>query len=98
MIDTHPLRCRSPRITDRIIFDKLIQVLALGASYAKIANSTCSATTVHARRDEWIKTGIFHDLEQVCLESYDNIVGLGLENLSMDGCIVKAPCGGKAAG
>ena len=28
----------------------------------------------------------------------DKIVGLGLEDLCVDGCIVKAPCGGQAAG
>lgn len=96
--DTHPLRCHRPRIPDRIIFDKLIQVLVLGASYAKIADTTCSATTLRTRRDEWITAGIFEQLEQICLEFYDRIVGLDLENLSVDGRIVKAPCGGEAAG
>ncbi len=96
--DTHPLRCHRPRIPDRIIFDKLIQVLVLGASYAKIADTTCSATTLRTRRDEWITAGIFEQLEQICLEFYDRIVGLDLENLSVDGCIVKAPCGGEATG
>lgn len=98
VIDTHPLRCHRPRIPDRIIFDKLIQVLVLGASYAKIADSTCSATTLRTRRDEWISAGIFEKLEQICLEFYDRIIGLDLTNLSVDGCIVKAPCGGEAAG
>ena len=98
VIDTHPLRCHRPRIPDRIIFDKLIQVLVLGASYAKIADSTCSATTLRTRRDEWISAGIFEHLEQICLESYDRIIGLDLTNLSVDGCIIKAPCGGEAAG
>ncbi|BAC19791.1 transposase, IS4 family [Corynebacterium efficiens YS-314] len=96
--DTHPLRCHRPRIPDRIIFDKLIQVLVLGASYVKIADTTCSATTLRTRRDEWITAGIFEQLEQICLEFCDRIVGLDLENLSVDGCIVKAPCGGEAAG
>ena len=96
--DTHPLGCHRPRIADRIIFDKLIQVLVLGASYAKIADTTCSATTLRTRRDEWITAGIFEQLEQICLEFYDRIVGLDLENLSVDGRIVKAPCGGEAAG
>lgn len=98
VIDIHPLRCHRPRIPDRIIFDKLIQVLVLGASYAKIADSTCSATTLRTRRDEWISAGIFEKLEQICLEFYDRIIGLDLTNLSVDGCIVKAPCGGEAAG
>ena len=98
LIDTHPLRCHRPRISDRIIFDKLIAVLVLGASYLKISDSTCSTTTLRARRDEWITAGIFHKLEQICLESYDRIIGLALDNISVDGCIVKAPCGGEIAG
>lgn len=96
--DTHPLGCHRPRIADRIVFDKLLQVLVLGASYAKIADTTCSATTIRARRDEWIAAGVFAKLEQLCLEAYDRIVGLDLGDLSVDGCIVKAPCGGEMAG
>ena len=51
---THPLGCRR-RIADRIVFDKLLQVLRFGCSYQGIADSTCSATTIRDRRDEWIK-------------------------------------------
>ena len=98
VIDTHPLRCHRPRISDRIIFDKLLQVLVLGAAYTKISDSTCSATTLRTRRDEWITAGIFEKLEHLCLESHDRTIGLDLENLSVDGCIVKAPCGGEVSG
>lgn len=63
VIDEHPLGCRRPRIPDRIIFDKLVQVLVLDAAYEKIADSTCSATTIRARRDEWIAAGVFARLE-----------------------------------
>lgn len=49
VINTHPLGCHRPRIPDRIIFDKFIAVLILGASYAKISDSTCSATTLRTR-------------------------------------------------
>ena len=31
-------------------------------------------------------------------EAHDQIVGLDLHNITVDGCIVKAPCGGEAAG
>jgi len=94
----HPLGCHRPRIPDRIVFDKLIQVLVLGAAYNKIADSSCSATTIRTRRDEWIAAGVFQALEQLCLQAYDRIVGLNLENVTVDGCITKAPCGGEAAG
>lgn len=95
---THPWGCHRPRISDRIIFDKLVQVLVLGAAYEKISDTTCSATSIRRRRDEWINAGIFQNLEQLCLEAYDRIIGLELENLVIDGCLVKAPCGGEAAG
>lgn len=98
VVDTHPWGCHRRRIPDRIVFDKLIQVLVLGAAYVKIADATCSATTIRTRRDEWIAAGIFTTLEQACLDAYDRIVGLDLDDVVVDGCIVKAPCGGEAAG
>lgn len=98
VVDDHPLGCHRPRVPNRVVFDKLIQVLVLGAAYAKISDTTCSATTIRRRRDEWISAGIFPALEQICLEAYDRFVGLDLENLCVDGCIVKAPCGGDIAG
>lgn len=94
----HPLGCHRPRIPDRVVFDKIIESLVFGAAYARVADSTCSATTIRTRRDEWIEVGIFTKLEQICLDAYDRIVGLDLSNLTVDGCIVKAPCGGEAAG
>lgn len=97
-VDTHPLGCHRPRIADRVVFDKLVQVLVLGASYDRISDSTCSATTLRGRRDEWIQAGVFDQLEQICLDAYDQIVGVDLSNVTVDGCIVKAPCGGEAAG
>ena len=91
---THPLGCHRPRIPDRVVFDKLIQVLVLGAAYERIADSGCSASTVRRRRDEWIDAGVFARLEDLALEAYDRIVGLELGTLIVDGCLVKAPCGG----
>src|ERR1700687_2256108 len=89
----HPLGCHKPRIADRIIFEKLIQVLRFGCSYASIADCTCGATTVRDRRDEWILAGIFGQLRQIAREPYDRIIGLALEDLAVDRCIAKAPGG-----
>jgi len=75
-MDEYPLGCHRPRVSDRISFDKLIQVLVLGAAYEKIADSTCSATTIRRRRDEWIAAEIFTELEQICLDSYDKMISL----------------------
>jgi transposase len=54
----HPLGCHRPRIPDRLVFDKLIQVLVFGCGYRRIADRTCSASTLRRRRDEWITAGV----------------------------------------
>jgi transposase len=41
----HPLGCHRLRISDRVAFDKLVEVLVFGCAYERIADSSCSATT-----------------------------------------------------
>jgi transposase len=94
----HPLGCHRRRISDRIIFDKLLQLLRFGCSYEAIADTTCSATTIRSRRDEWIRLGVFVQLKQIALDSYDRMVGLVLDQIAADGSITKAPGGGEVAG
>lgn len=86
------------RISDRLVFDKLLHWLRFGCSYEAIADTACSATTIRNRRDEWIRLGVFVRLKQIALESYDRIVGLVLDQIAVDGAITKAPGGGEAAG
>ncbi|MET8030525.1 IS5 family transposase [Streptomyces avermitilis] len=94
----HPLGCHRRRVSDRIIFDKMLQLLRFGCSYEAIADTTCSATTIRSRRDEWIRLGVFARLMQLALKSYDRIVGLVLDRIAVDGAITKAPGGGEATG
>ena len=96
--DTHPLGCHRPRIPDRLVFDKLIQVLVFGCGYRRIADQSCSATTLRRRRDEWISAGVAEQLRLLVLAAYDRLFGLELEQLAVDGCTTKAPCGGQMAG
>ena len=94
----HPLVGHRPRISSRIVFDKLIQVLVFGAAYWRIADSTCSATTLRRRRDEWIELGVVEELERRARDAYDRMIGLELDDVVVDGCVTKAPCGGELAG
>jgi transposase len=94
----HPLGCHRARIPDRLVFDKLVQVLVFGCAYARIADATCSATTLRRRRDEWIGLGLMDTLQALVLGAYDRVIGLDLADLAVDGCITKAPCGGEVAG
>jgi transposase len=94
----HPLGCHRPRIPDRLVFDKLIQILVFGCGYRRIADATCSATTLRRRRDEWISAGVAEQLRLLVLAAYDRLFGLELEQLAVDSCTTKAPCGGQVAG
>jgi transposase len=90
----HPLGCHRPRIPDRMVFEKLVRVLVFGCAYRRIADEECSATTLRDRRDEWIELGVMQTLREITLLAYDRFIGLELEDVAVDGCITKAPCGG----
>jgi transposase len=94
----HPLGCHRSRIPDRMVFEKLVEVLVFGCAYGRIADESCSATTLRRRRDEWIEGGLMDELRQIALEAYDWTIGLGLSDVVVDGCVTKAPCGGEKAG
>jgi hypothetical protein len=94
----HPLGCHRLRISDRVAFDKLVQVLVFGCAYERIADRSCSATTLRRRRDEWIEAGVMATLRKLALEAYDKLIGLQLYDVAVDCCITKAPCGGEKAG
>jgi transposase len=67
----HPLGCHRVRIPDRIVFDKLVQVLVFGCAYHRITDDTCSATTLRRHRDEWINAGVMDALLALVLGAYD---------------------------
>ena len=50
------------------------------------------------RLDMWATMGIGQKIHALALDAYDRMVGLGLDDLSVDGAITKAPCGGDKAG
>jgi len=94
----HPLGCHRRRIPDRVVFEKLVQILVFGCAYERIADESCSESTLRRRRDEWIELGVMERLREISLDAYDRLIGLELSDLAVDGCITKAPCGGEKAG
>ena len=93
----HSLGCHRPHIPDRIVFDKLVQILVFGCGYRRVADHTCFATTLRRRRDEWISAGVAEHLRLAVLAAYQRLFGLETEHLAVDGCITKALCGGEVA-
>jgi transposase len=97
----HPLGCHRARIPDFVVFEKLTQVLVFGCAYWRIADESCSASTLRRRRDEWIEAGVMEAMEELAREAYDRAIGLDLADLAdvaVDCCVTKAPCGGEKAG
>src|SRR4051812_28966744 len=97
-LDRHPLGCHRRRIADHIVFDKIVEALVFGCGYERLADRTCSATTLRRRRDEWIAAGLFDRLRRSVLAACERLIGLDLADVSVDGCLTKAPCGGECAG
>ncbi len=94
----HPLGCHRSRIPERVVFEKLVQVLVFGCAYERIADGSCSESTLRRRRDEWIELGLMDRLRRICLEAYDRLIGLKLSEVAVDCCVTKAPRGGEKAG
>jgi transposase len=94
----HPLGCHRSRIPDRTVFEKLVEVLVFGCAYERIADESCLDTALRRRREEWISSGVMDELHKIVLDAYDRMIGLELCDISIDGCITAAPCGGEKAG
>jgi hypothetical protein len=67
-----------------------------GSGYERIASPGCSDRTIRRRLTEWAEHG--RQLLRLALAAFDQMVGLQLDDLAVDGCITKAPCGGEVAG
>jgi transposase len=76
----HPLGCHRWRISDRVVFEKLVQILVFGCAYHRIAEERCSATTLRRRREEWIEAGVMTRLRELALKAYDKTIGLQLSD------------------
>ncbi len=95
---THPLGCHRPRISDRLVFQYVLEALVHGSGYEVIAQPGCSARTIRRRVQAWAELGLTQQVHQLALQAYERMLGLDLEELAVDGCITKAPCGGEVAG
>jgi transposase len=80
---SHPLGCHRSRIPQRVVFEKLVQILVFGCAYERIADASCSESTLRRRRDEWIELGVMDRLRQIwadlprCLRPPHRVGALG---------------------
>jgi Transposase DDE domain len=94
----HPLGCHRRRVSDRVVFEHVVAALVHGSGYERIATTGCSDRTIRRRLTAWAERGIAQQVHALALRAYDQIIGLELGDVAVDGCITKAPCGGEHAG
>lgn len=94
----HPWGCHRRRIPDRIVFEHVINALVHGSGYERIATPGCSDRTIRRRLKQWAAWGLAGQLHAAALRAYDQVIGLELADVAVDGCLTKAPCGGERAG
>jgi hypothetical protein len=94
----HPLGCHRPRIPDRLVFDKLIQILVFGCGYRRIRRRHLFGDhpAPPPGRADQCRRG--RAAAPAGAGAYDRLFGLELEQLAVDSCPTKAPCGGQVAG
>lgn len=80
------------------MFEHVVLALPHGSGYERIASPGCSDRTIRRRVKQWAELGIAQRVHASALEAYDRMIGLGLAEVSVDGCITKAPSGGEKAG
>jgi transposase len=95
---SHPWGCHRRRVPDRVVFEHVIDALVHGSGYERIASRDCSDRTIRRRLKQWAGLGLAERLHAATLAAYDLIIGMELSDVSVDGCITKAPCGGEKAG
>ncbi len=96
---THPLGCHRPRISDRDCFEAILFRLVTGCSWDVAGRlGKGSETTLRRRRDEWVAIGVFEKLLEEAIGAFDKVIGLDLSEVSVDGSLHKAPCGGEGTG
>ncbi len=95
VVDKPRKKSGRPRRADRALFDGVLWVIRTGAQWRTLPPEFGPKSTVHARFQEWVRSGAFDHAWTLLLQEYDAFVGLDLHWQSADGCLIKAPLGKK---
>jgi hypothetical protein len=69
-----------------------------GSGYERLASPGCPDATIRRRLEEWAAAGLSEQVHTLALQAYERIIRLDLNDLTVDGRIATAPCGGDVAG
>lgn len=95
-VNFHPRGGGRKRICYRKVMNGILFVLRTGCQWKALdATGICSASTAHARFQEWEEAGVFLEFWKRGLLDYDEMHGLDWKWQSLDGAMPKAPLGGE---
>lgn len=97
-VSDHPWGCHRRRVPDRVVFEHVLSALVHGSGYERIASPGCSDRTIRRRVADWAERGVGAEALKAALAGYDQMIGLDLADISVDGSITKSPCGGELSG
>ena len=81
----HPWGCHRRRVSDRVVFEHVINALVHGSGYERIATPGCSDRTIRRRLALWAGWGLAGELHAAALRAYDQLIGLQLGDVAVDG-------------
>src|SRR5438270_10979250 len=98
-VNTHPFGGGKPPTPDRVCLEAILFVLRTGCQWKALdATRFCPGSSAHDRFQRWVKQGVFQSMWEAGLLAYDDWQGIDWSWLAMDGCMTKAPLGGKKTG
>jgi transposase len=84
-----------PPLPWRLILDGIFFVLRTGCQWKAVPKAFGSGSSLHRYFQFLVRRRLFRTLWRVALEEYDALQGIDWEWQAMDGCMTKAPLGGK---
>ena len=84
-----------PPLPYRQVLDGIFYVLRTGCHGKAAPAEFGSGSSLHRYFQCWTKRGLFRQLWQAALHEYDAQLGIDWQWQSLDGCMTKAPLGGK---
>jgi len=84
-----------PPLPWRPVLDGIFFVLRTGCQWKAVPKAFGSGSSLHRYFQSLVRRHLFRKLWRLALEEYDHLQGIDWEWQAIDGCMTKAPLGGK---
>ena len=84
-----------PPLPWRAVLDGIFFVLRTGCQWKAVPKAFASGSSLHRYFQSLVRRHLFRKLWRLALEEYDQLKGIDWAWQAIDGCMTKAPLGGK---